>query len=374
MKKELLMMAMLVLVASAFIPLVSYDSEAADGDDGDARSYYFYGDHPIFRYQYVPSPGMELKWTVTDPNGVAVPFSDHKDEYYIQVDMSGVAEGPVEIVQNVHVNGNPIPIDSETVYGYPLHMTVSEYTVIFWDGSHEFDTQYIDGSTVVEVGGDHVIVPIEPVKDGYSFGGWYQDRYFTERFDPKKPITHDTWIFAKWIGTGAGCSGTIVVSDTHTVTVQASDGLEYEVVRNGSDSVSFTVSVVGGYELHGQISVTSDRGTIVYDSGVYTLRGITGNTLVTISGDASPITGPPKIVEKIPWWVYLLIIVVIVLVIVAVLLWWKYRKNNDDEPEDVAEGSAASGVVFETVDGQSGIREAGDPEDGATEGPSERKD
>lgn len=41
--------------------------------------------------------------------------------------------------------------------------------------------------------------PEPPVKDGYSFGGWYTDSECTEKFDFDTRIPSKTTLYAKWI-------------------------------------------------------------------------------------------------------------------------------------------------------------------------------
>ena len=40
--------------------------------------------------------------------------------------------------------------------------------------------------------------PYTPSRDGYVFGGWYQDAAFTVPFIPGTSVTHDITLYAKW--------------------------------------------------------------------------------------------------------------------------------------------------------------------------------
>jgi uncharacterized repeat protein (TIGR02543 family) len=39
----------------------------------------------------------------------------------------------------------------------------------------------------------------EPVKEGYSFAGWFTDKALTKAFDPETRITSSITLYAKWI-------------------------------------------------------------------------------------------------------------------------------------------------------------------------------
>lgn len=43
-----------------------------------------------------------------------------------------------------------------------------------------------------------IIKPENPIREGYTFGGWYSDPNFTTEFDFNNPITSNTTIYAKW--------------------------------------------------------------------------------------------------------------------------------------------------------------------------------
>ena len=47
--------------------------------------------------------------------------------------------------------------------------------------------------------GARVAVPETPVREGYTFGGWYTDRTYWFAFDFTDPIRKNTTIIAKWI-------------------------------------------------------------------------------------------------------------------------------------------------------------------------------
>lgn len=362
MKNRIVLTAMMVIMVVSLVIVPSIGEIDAADQDGNIKEYYFYGDHPRFIYDKVVTEGVSVSWDITGIGGIPLqPEESGKDNEYIRVDISKQGDGPVIVEQTV-TRGEQS--DSSTVLAYPLHIGDGTYTVTFMDGGKVFDQQIIDRHTVIEKGSNHVRVPSGPVKEGYAFDGWFTDQTYHTEFDPTQPIRGDTAVYAKWVGTGSGSGsggGTIVINSTHIVTFDTVTGLEYDVTNVGATRVSFTVGVVGGYQLkEGTLSVTSDRGTIVLNDGVYTLMNVNSNTIVSISGETEmlPIAVPDDDGGcDFPWWIILLVILVAVVIIL--LIWWRYRDKDDDGPDE-ASVETTEGIVFETVGGQSGLREADD--------------
>lgn len=42
-------------------------------------------------------------------------------------------------------------------------------------------------------------MPADPIKDGYTFGGWYLESTFVNRFTKDTPVKNNIIVFAKWI-------------------------------------------------------------------------------------------------------------------------------------------------------------------------------
>ncbi|MGF6356288.1 putative repeat protein (TIGR02543 family) [Paenibacillus sp. 4624] len=69
----------------------------------------------------------------------------------------------------------------------------------------------VDPKTVVE--GSLVATPVEPVREGYVFGGWYSDEGLTTAYGFETPVTSNITLYAKWkalftIGFVAGIDST----------------------------------------------------------------------------------------------------------------------------------------------------------------------
>ena len=84
------------------------------------------------------------------------------------------------------------------------------YRVLFNDGSTTLSVQ-TDLSS-----GDKLTKPETPVKDGYTFAGWYKDSACTQAWDFETGISGDMTLYAKW--TAAGSSGETEATATPTST------------------------------------------------------------------------------------------------------------------------------------------------------------
>ena len=87
------------------------------------------------------------------------------------------------------------------------------YRVLFNDGSTTLSVQ-TDLSS-----GDKLTKPETPVKDGYTFAGWYKDSACTQAWDFETGISGDMTLYAKW--TAAGSSGETDATATPTATSTA---------------------------------------------------------------------------------------------------------------------------------------------------------
>ena len=94
------------------------------------------------------------------------------------------------------------------------------------DGNMEnaYRVLFNDGSTTLSVvtdlsSGDKLTKPETPVKDGYTFAGWYKDSACTQAWDFEAGIPGDMTLYAKW--TAAGSSGETEATATPTKTQTA---------------------------------------------------------------------------------------------------------------------------------------------------------
>ena len=61
-----------------------------------------------------------------------------------------------------------------------------------------FEGGGFEGQIVID--GDKIVKPADPVKDGYTFGGWFKDAGLTQPWDfDKDTVTADTTLYPKWV-------------------------------------------------------------------------------------------------------------------------------------------------------------------------------
>jgi len=312
------LLAMILVSVVVFVPAT--DAETVQDD-----IIYCYGDNP----RMVPFASMaeDDGWNVYAESGANVPWEENDDGSIVV----HLADQDGRVVVEQHVGD-----DIARVILIPVHLPQDEsdadgaYTVSFHDGSGIVDQTVITNETTVRMGSDHVVVPDDPVKDGYSFAGWFTSD--GEEFDPKQPVTSDTTLYARWMTVGTDGSHDVTVNNTFVVAFQVQEGLDYTIESVESDGVVFTVSVKDGYSFAGDLEVTSTSGKISVDEDKYTLSSITSNTVVTIVGN--PIYDENPEDPSIPFddngipWIWIILILVIVLLLLSAYMYYRSRQNG----------------------------------------------
>ena len=87
----------------------------------------------------------------------------------------------------------------------PENYTVSFYT----NGGNSLSDQTVEYDA-------KVVKPVDPIKDGYTFDGWYVDVACTQAYDFNASVTDDVSLYAKWSKNeqttkSDGCNGTITM-------------------------------------------------------------------------------------------------------------------------------------------------------------------
>ena len=114
---------------------------------------------------------------------------------------------------NPDVIPQPDPEPSQPSYSSSSGNMENAYRVLFNDGSTTI-------SVVTDLSsGDKLSKPETPVKDGYTFAGWYKDSACTQAWDFETGIPGDMTLYAKW--TAAGSSGETEATATPTKTATA---------------------------------------------------------------------------------------------------------------------------------------------------------
>lgn len=88
--------------------------------------------------------------------------------------------------------------------------------------------------------------PTAPVKDGYTFAGWYADAALTTKYDFASPVTKSMELYAKW-------EAIVVPAEKATVTFESNGGSKIAsvTVEKGSVVSSPAAPVKDGYILAG---------------------------------------------------------------------------------------------------------------------------
>lgn len=87
--------------------------------------------------------------------------------------------------------------DGSFYYNYTRHIAIERGAVIIYrPGGGTMDGQSDEVKAVVEK--NTTVAEPEPVRDGYSFGGWYTDDQYSSLFDFDDPVTGDITLYAKW--------------------------------------------------------------------------------------------------------------------------------------------------------------------------------
>ena len=116
-----------------------------------------------------------------------------------------IMDGAITARDTINYNDTDAIAYGVTVSAYPDSNGVShhEYTEASEGTNYETVTFNTDGGSAIPsqtvVSGGTATRPVNPTKDGYTFGGWYAENTLTTPFDWYEPITADTTVYAKWI-------------------------------------------------------------------------------------------------------------------------------------------------------------------------------
>ena len=311
------LLAIILVSVVVFVPVT--DAQTVQDD-----VIYCYGDNP----KMIPYASMAEGdgWTVYAESGANVSWEEN-DDRSIVVHLAD-QDGRVVVEQRV---GEQIA----RVVLIPIHLPQDKsdadgmYTVSFHDGTGIIDQTVITSETIVRMGSDHVVVPDDPVKEGYSFAGWFTSE--GKEFDPKQPVMSDTNVYARWMSVGTDGSHYVIVNNTYVVAFQVQEGFDYNIESVGSSSVVFTVTVRDGYSFAEGPEVTSTMGKITVDGDKYILSSITSNVVVTIVGnpihDVDPDEPETSVEDEDFPWIWIIILVVVVILILVAYLYYRSRQN-----------------------------------------------
>ena len=162
--------------------------------------------------------------------GVIATITDLKTDAVLQVQNEGDRATGSTVYSKVLSEGTNYVV-SHTGSGEPqvdiiLPPEPSQPSYSSSDGNMEnaYRVLFNDGSTTLSVvtdlsSGDKLTKPETPVKDGYTFAGWYKDSACTQAWDFETGIPGDMTLYAKW--TAAGSSGETEQTPVPTATSTA---------------------------------------------------------------------------------------------------------------------------------------------------------
>ncbi|NYD28282.1 InlB B-repeat-containing protein [Leucobacter aridicollis] len=112
----------------------------------------------------------------------------------------------------------------------------------------------VDGATVPF--GEAVAAPVDPVRDGFTFAGWFVDAAGTVRYDFAAPVVEDVMLYAGW---------TEIVVEPHTVTFDSAGGSAVDpvTVPDGEAVAAPVDPVRDGFTFAGWF--VDAAGTVRYD-------------------------------------------------------------------------------------------------------------
>ena len=110
------------------------------------------------------------------------------------------------------------------------------------------------------------VMPQDPAREGYTFGGWYAERTFETRFDFATPILSDTTVYAKWLKETAL---TLTIASEHGQVEGARASYTY------GDTVALNATPAAGYRFEGWVDGVTGKALAI--QSVYTFT-ITGHT------------------------------------------------------------------------------------------------
>ena len=295
--------ALMLAVASVTAVLMTDCSEDSDG--ASTYVWYSYGLHLEFEDRnYDQARYEKIEWVyskepLSDSNpGEAVPIKENSDyvgvldlslddyPYWVKKplfvrEIATMTDGDVKTLE-FRVDVNPIP-----------DMCYFEF---MYDDTHQYIYMHVTRLTSFEVGVTPVVdLPPEPIREGYTFGGWYKDKECTDPFDNMDPKVFESnekvKVYPKWTATGGS---TPSEGSTYFVMLQTVNGLDMEcnglAVQKGS-GFSFTVSVAEGFrfDTSEMIAVTSTGKILTKTDNpdgsiTYTLPSVDSDVSIFVTG------------------------------------------------------------------------------------------
>lgn len=326
--------AVLCAVMMAVCSPLAFDSQDADADDQGMEIWYCYSHNVQLTYAYDPT-GLSIEWTIRDADGDVLEQTTGGTMVFDAGELD-------RIIVTQEVSNEAGDTDVKEIVVFVIPRNDDPIYISFMDGDALYHTYSIPSSRAVMVGNPFIVTPQDPYREGYVFTGWYLDEGCTRPLDVYAPVTDDMVVYAGWRSVGGG-SSTVIINNIYTVTFDVDPGLVCQPDVPSGTSLTFSVGVREGFEVSGDIQVSSTAGTLTYSgSGEYVLSGIDRSIVVTVTGDVHQIpsgpTDPSDPSEPTDeggsdgssgsitvLWVVLIVVVVIA---IAFVLYYRMRRDR----------------------------------------------
>lgn len=170
-----------------------------------------------------------------------------------------------------------------------LNKTMEEYIEM-----HKYFTFYSDTDILAYknfISGEKIIPISDPIKDGYTFDGWYTSKNFDTAFDFDKPVIDQTACYAKWIPNTYiirfDANGAIGEMDD----IQAVYGQEITLPENLFTNPHY---IFGGWQINGNSTIITDCQNVMNltsnNNSVVVLKAVWNIVKYTIYFDANGAT------------------------------------------------------------------------------------
>ncbi|MCR4841418.1 MAG: cell wall-binding repeat-containing protein [Lachnospiraceae bacterium] len=252
-------------------------AEIISSEPADAVKYLSFG-----------TGGYSVNW-YRDGKYVAPGNTFEEGEYRLQasVVLSGTGQSLYKWSDNtaiIYINGTRLSSSGVTDYrlindlNYTVSATATTHTVKF----------ITDGGSVVAdqtvKHGECATRPADPVRDGYTFAGWYSDRAFSTQFWFSTAINNTTLIYAKWIKNLTSLNATVspLPAAGQTIgdlTVESGDSGKYTIgyywKKNDAGTVlADTAPIEAGNTYTLYITFDSNDGYTIPDDAEFTVNGL----------------------------------------------------------------------------------------------------
>ncbi len=270
-----LSVALLAILSSAAICLQTDESDA----DAPESTWHCYGKTIILDYPHDPTD-VTVTWTITPYVGDTAQTQLTETGPHLDVDVEDNWTS-MTVKQTASKGGS----SSSSMTNIVLVHSAAPVTVRFWSAGTQVGEEVLGNTAAVKLGNMFVVPPEAPVRNGFTFVGWFTDTSCTQVFDPKTPILESMDVFAGWNPVSGGSGGIVVQVERYNVVFQPINGLEYDITKSRSNSVSFTIKQSEGHTFDMKsVKVMADSQVLTPVDGVYTIKNINKDIFVSISG------------------------------------------------------------------------------------------